>query len=135
MANRGNKKMKLLENLKYTKDHEWVKIEGDKAYIGITDFAQHSLGDIVFVELPEVDSEFAIEEAFGVVESVKAASDIYMPISGKIIKVNEDLVDSPELVNEDSYKNWIIMVEITNTDELSCLLDSKAYEDLCGKEE
>ncbi len=127
--------MKLLENLKYTKDHEWVKIEGDKAYIGITDFAQHSLGDIVFVELPEVDSEFAIEEAFGVVESVKAASDIYMPISGKIIGVNEDLVDSPELVNEDSYKNWIVEVKITNTDELSDLLDSKAYEDLCGKEE
>ncbi|AKN33372.1 glycine cleavage system protein H [Clostridium carboxidivorans P7] len=127
--------MKLLENLKYTKDHEWVKVEGDKAYIGITDFAQHSLGDIVFVELPEVDSEFNAEEAFGVVESVKAASDIYMPISGKIVKVNEDLVDSPELVNEDPYENWIIMISISDTAQLNDLLDSKTYEDLCGKEE
>lgn len=127
--------MKLLENLKYTKDHEWVKVEGDKAYIGITDFAQHSLGDIVFVELPEVDSEFNEEEAFGVVESVKAASDIYMPISGKIVKVNEDLVDSPELVNEDPYENWIIMISISDTAQLNDLLDSKTYEDLCGEEE
>lgn len=127
--------MKLLENLKYTKDHEWVKVEGDKAYIGITDFAQHSLGDIVFVELPEVDSEFNAEEAFGVVESVKAASDIYMPISGKIVKVNEDLVDSPELVNEDPYENWIIMISISDKSQLNDLIDSKAYEDLCGKEE
>lgn len=127
--------MKLLENLKYSKDHEWVKVEGNKAYIGITDFAQHSLGDIVFVELPEVDSEFAEGEVFGVVESVKAASDIYMPISGKVVKANEDLVDSPELVNEDSYKNWMIVVEITNEEELNNLLDSKAYEELCGKEE
>ena len=127
--------MKLLENLKYSKDHEWVKVEGDKAYIGITDFAQHSLGDIVFVELPEVDSELNSGEVFGVVESVKAASDIYMPISGKIVKVNEDLVDSPELVNEDPYKNWIIMVSISDKSQLNDLIDSKAYEDLCGKEE
>lgn len=127
--------MKILENLKYSKDHEWVKVEGDKAYIGITDFAQHSLGDIVFVELPEVDSELNSGEAFGVVESVKAASDIYMPISGKIVKVNEDLVDSPELVNEDPYKNWIIMISISDTAQLNDLIDSKAYEDLCGKEE
>ncbi|AKA70969.1 glycine cleavage system protein GcvH [Clostridium scatologenes] len=127
--------MKILENLKYSKDHEWVKVEGDKAYIGITDFAQHSLGDIVFVELPEVDSELNSGEVFGVVESVKAASDIYMPISGKIVKVNEDLVDSPELVNEDPYKNWIIMISISDTAQLNDLIDSKAYEDLCGKEE
>ncbi|AWI03014.1 glycine cleavage system protein GcvH [Clostridium drakei] len=127
--------MKILENLKYSKDHEWVKVEGDKAYIGITDFAQHSLGDIVFVELPEVDSELNSGEVFGVVESVKAASDIYMPISGKIVKVNEDLVDSPELVNEDPYKNWIIMISISDTVQLNDLIDSKAYEDLCGKEE
>ncbi|NMM65282.1 glycine cleavage system protein GcvH [Clostridium sp. P21] len=127
--------MKILENLKYTKDHEWVKVEGDKAYIGITDFAQHSLGDIVFVELPEVDSELAVEEAFGVVESVKAASDIYMPISGKVVKINEELDDSPELINEDPYGNWIIMVQISDASQLNSLLDSKAYEDLCGKEE
>ncbi len=127
--------MKVLENLRYSKDHEWVKVEGDKAYIGITDFAQHSLGDIVFVELPEVGAELAIEESFGVVESVKAASDVYMPITGKVLKTNNALDDEPELLNEDSYKHWIIMVEITNQSELKNLLDSKAYEDLCGKEE
>lgn len=127
--------MKVLENLKYSKDHEWVKVEGDMAYIGITDFAQHSLGDIVFVELPEVDSELNSGEVFGVVESVKAASDIYMPISGKIVKVNEDLVDSPELVNEDPYENWVIMINISDTAQLNDLIDSKTYEDLCGKEE
>lgn len=127
--------MKLLENLKYSKDHEWVKVEGNKAYIGITDFAQHSLGDIVFVELPEIDSELEEGEVLGVVESVKAASDICMPISGKVIEVNEELVDSPELVNEDAYKNWMIAVEVTNEEQLNSLLDAKEYEELCGKEE
>ena len=111
--------MKLLENLLYSNDHEWVKVDGDKAYIGITDFAQHSLGDIVFVELPEIDSEFAAGDIFGVVESVKAASDLYIPVSGKVVEINEELVDSPEFVNEDAYKNWMIAVELTDKSELN----------------
>lgn len=127
--------MKVLENLLYSNDHEWVKVEGNKAYIGITDFAQHSLGDIVFVELPEIDVEFSTGDPFGVVESVKAASDIYMPIGGKVLEINEELVDSPELVNEDAYKNWMIAVELADKSELSKLLNSKDYEDLYGKEE
>lgn len=127
--------MELLEKLLYSKDHEWVRVEGEKAYIGITDFAQHSLGDIVFVELPEIDSEFAAGEIFGVVESVKAASDLYIPISGKVVEINEELIDSPEFVNEDAYKNWMIAVELTDKSELNTLLNNKAYEDLYGKEE
>lgn len=127
--------MKLIENLLYSKDHEWVKVDGDKVYIGITDFAQHSLGDIVFVELPEIDSEFTAGDPFGVVESVKAASDMNMPISGRVLEINEELVDSPELVNEDAYKNWMIAVELTDKSELNELLNNKDYEELCGKEE
>lgn len=127
--------MKLLENLLYSKDHEWVKIEGDKAYIGITDYAQHSLGDIVFVELPEVGLEISAGETFGVVESVKAASDLLMPVNGKVLEINEELIDSPELVNEDAYVNWMIAVELTNKEDLKELLNNKAYEDLYGKEE
>lgn len=127
--------MKLLENLLYSKDHEWVKIDGDKAYIGITDYAQHSLGDIVFVELPEVGLEISAGETFGVVESVKAASDLLMPVNGKVLQINEELIDSPELVNEDAYVNWMIAVELTNKEDLKELLNNKSYEDLYGKEE
>lgn len=124
--------MKVLNELRYTKDHEWLKVEGDKAYVGITDFAQDSLGDIVFVELPEVDTEFSKDDAFGVVESVKAASDLYIPVSGKVIEVNEDLIDNPEKINEDAYKNWMLIVELSNKSELDDLLKAEEYENICG---
>lgn len=127
--------MKVLKDLLYTEEHEWVKIQGDKAYIGITDFAQHSLGDIVFVELPDIDSEFLTGDTFGVIESVKAASDLYIPVGGKVLEINEELVDNPAAVNEDAYENWMIAIEITDKSELHQLLDSKEYEELCGKEE
>lgn len=127
--------MKVLNELLYTKEHEWVKVDGDKAYIGITDFAQDSLGDIVFVELPEVDAEFSKEDAFGVVESVKAASDLYIPVSGKVIEINEDLIDNPEKVNEDAYKNWMLLVELSDKSEIDGLLKAEEYEKLCGKGE
>lgn len=124
--------MKVLNELLYTKEHEWVKVDGDKAYVGITDFAQDSLGDIVFVELPEVDAEFSKEDAFGVVESVKAASDLYIPVSGKIVGINEDLIDNPEKVNEDAYKNWMLIVELSDKSELDELLKPEEYKNLCG---
>jgi glycine cleavage system H protein len=126
--------MKVLKNLLYTKDHEWVKVSGGKAYIGITDFAQHALGDIVFIELPEVDSEVSAEETFGVVESVKAASDMYMPIDGKVLEVNETVIDDPALVNEDAYDNWMMLVEVTDKAQLDELLTAEEYEDFCSKE-
>ncbi len=126
--------MKVLSNLLYTKDHEWVKVTGGKAYIGISDFAQHALGDIVFIELPEVDTEISEGDALGVVESVKAASDILMPIDGKVLEVNEAIVDDPALVNEDAYENWLILVEITNKGQLDELMTAEEYEDFCSKE-
>lgn len=127
--------MKILNELLYSKDHEWVKAEGNKAYIGISDFAQNSLGEIVFVELPEVDTEFSKDEAFGVVESVKAASDLYIPVGGKVVEINEKLVDSPELVNEDAYGSWMIVVEMSDKSELDGLLKADQYEKLCDKGE
>jgi len=123
-----------MEKLLYTKDHEWVKVEGNTALIGITDHAQKSLGEIVYVELPEVDDELKIEEAFGVIESVKAASDSYMPVSGKIIEVNEALEDSPTLLNEDPYGAWIIKIELSDEGELDSLLDLSAYNELCEED-
>ena len=126
--------MKTLKELLYSKDHEWVKVEGDRAYVGISDFAQHALGDIVFVELPDVDAEFASGDAFGVVESVKAASDMNIPLSGKVLEINEAIVDSPELVNEDSYENWMIVIEISNKEELNDLMNEEQYNEYCSKE-
>lgn len=126
--------MEVLKNLLYTEDHEWVKVEGDKAYIGITDFAQKSLGSLVYIELPEVDSDFEKGDSFAVIESVKAASDSYMPISGKVLEVNEEVVDNPESVNDAPYDNWFICVEISNTDELENLMKPEDYEKLCHKE-
>ena len=123
--------MKIVEGLKYSNDHEWVKVEGEKAYIGITDFAQHSLGDIVFVELPEIGDEIEKEGVFGTVESVKAASDVYLPVSGKVLEVNEALVDEPELVNTDAFENWMVCVELTNPEELDELMDAADYEKIC----
>lgn len=116
--------MKVLKDLYYTKDHEWLKVEGDEAYIGLTDFAQDSLGDIVYVELPEVDDEFSKEDAFAAVESVKAASDVFMPVDGKIVEVNEALLDEPGLINEDPYENWIAKIEIADKSQLDELLSA-----------
>ncbi len=118
--------------LKYTKDHEWIKMEGDTAIIGISDFAQDALGDVVFINLPEVGDAVNAGEAFGDVESVKAVSDVNSPVTGTVCAVNEELVDAPELLNEDPYANWIIKVEgITAYEEL---LDAAAYEAFCAEE-
>ncbi len=127
--------MKTVEGLFYSKDHEWVKVDGDKAYIGITDYAQHSLGDIVFVEVPEVDDEVEKDETFGVVESVKAASDLYSPVTGTVVEINEDLEDSPELVNQDAFENWMILVELNDKSELDDLMSAEESKEFCEKEE
>jgi glycine cleavage system H protein len=126
--------MKILKDLFYSKDHEWVKVDGDKAYIGITDFAQHALGSIVFVELPEVDAELSAGDTFGVVESVKAASDMITPVDGKVVELNENIVDDPALVNEDAFENWMIVVELSDKSQLEDLLSAEAYEEFCSKE-
>lgn len=127
--------MKVLKDLYYTNDHEWVKVEGEEAYIGITDYAQHSLGDIVYVELPEIDDEFDQEEAFSAVESVKAASDVYIPISGRVIAVNEALIDDPALLNSDPYDNWIVKIEMSDKSQIDELMTSEDYEKLLAEEE
>lgn len=127
--------MKVLENLFYTEDHDWVKVEGDTAFIGITDFAQHALGDIVYVELPEVDSEFSQGDTFGVIESVKAAADIHIAVGGKIIEINENISDDPALLNQDAYENWMIKIELSDKSELDNLMKSEEYEEFCSKEE
>lgn len=126
--------MKTLKELFYSNDHEWVKLEGNKAYVGISDFAQHSLGDIVFVELPEVDAEFTSGEAFGVIESVKAASDMIIPLSGKVLEINEAIVDNPVLVNDDCYENWMILIEVNNMEEIKELMNEEQYSEYCSKE-
>lgn len=122
------------EDLKYTKTHEWVKVEGNKAKIGITYHAQEQLHDIVYVELPNVGDEIAKGDNLGVVESVKAASDIYAPISGKVVAVNEEVVNSPELLNQDPYNNWLVEMEITNPDELDELLSAEEYKKVVEEE-
>ena len=127
--------MKILKDLKYSNDHEWVKVEGNIATIGITDFAQNQLGDVVFVDLPEAGRELTSGGEFGAIESVKAVSDLYSPISGVVKEVNADLVEAPEAVNEDPFGiAWMIKVEMSDTSELDKLLDSAAYEELCKKE-
>lgn len=124
---------KVIEGLYYSESHEFVKVEGEFAYVGITDFAQHELGNIVYVDLPEVDDEIEAEEDFGAVESVKAASDLTSPISGKVVEINEALEDNPELINQDAFENWIIKVELSDKSELDNLMDAKAYEEFCNK--
>lgn len=126
--------MKVLEDLLYTEDHEWVKVEGDEALIGLADYAQDALGDIVYVELPDEDEEFEKEEAFAAVESVKAAADVYMPVDGKILEINEELMDDPALLNEDSYENWIVKIEIADKDQLDDLMTSEDYEKFLDEE-
>lgn len=127
--------MKVLKDLYYTKDHEWLKVDGDEAYVGLADYAQDHLGDIVYVELPEVDDEFSKEEAFSAVESVKAASDVFMPVDGKVVEVNEALLDEPALINEDAYANWIVKVELNDKSQLDDLMNSDDYEKFLAEEE
>ena len=126
--------MKIVEGNLYTKDHEWVKIDGNEAFVGISDHAQHSLGDIVYVELPDVGDEFDKGEAFAVVESTKAASDVYLPVAGKVVEVNEALDDAPELINEDAFANWIAKVELSGDADTSDLMDAAAYKEFCENE-
>ena len=124
---------KVIEGFYYSESHEYVKVEGDFAFIGITDYAQHALGNVVYVDLPEVDDEVTAGEEFGAVESVKAASDIIAPVSGTIVEVNKALDDQPELLNQDAYENWIIKVELSDKSELDALMDAKAYAEFCEK--
>jgi len=125
--------MEIKPELKYTKDHEWIKVEGNVATIGITDYAQGELGDIVYVEIEALDEELQKEEIFGSVEAVKTVSDLFLPVSGKITHINESLEDNPELINEDPYnKGWIIKMEIQTPSELDGLLDADSYQDLIG---
>lgn len=126
--------MKIVTGLLYAKDHEWVRVEGDTAYIGIADFAQNQLGDIVYVELPEIDDELEIEDDFSAIESVKAAADVYMPVSGKVVEINEALMDDPALLNADPYENWMIKVELTDKSELDDLMTSEEYEKFVAEE-
>ncbi len=125
---------KTLEGLYYSESHEWVKVEGNVAIIGITDFAQHAMGDLSYVDMPEVDDELEKGEEFGAVESVKAASDLYSPVSGTVIEINEELEDAPELLNQDAFANWIVKVEMSDSSELEALMDAAAYEAMCANE-
>jgi glycine cleavage system H protein len=122
---------KTLEGLYYTTSHEWVKVEDGFAYVGITDYAQHSLGEIVFVELPEEETQISVGSEFSAIESVKAASDIMSPVSGTIVLVNDELEDNPELINEDPYENWIIKIDLEDESQLNKLLSKEEYEEIC----
>ena len=125
--------MEIKEDLKNTKDHEWIRIDGDVATVGITDFAQGELGDIVYVEVDTLDETLSKDEVFGTVEAVKTVSDLFLPMSGKIIEFNEALNDNPELVNDSPYGDgWIIKVEVSDVNELEQLLDSKSYSEITG---
>jgi glycine cleavage system H protein len=127
--------MDFPDELKYTEEHEWVSIEGDIATIGISDFAQNQLGDVVFVELPEVGDELEAGKPFGVVESVKAVSDLFAPLSGEVIDVNEELNDTPELINTSAYEDgWIVKLRLSNPEELDELMDADAYQELVNEE-
>jgi len=126
--------MNIPEELKYTKDHEWISIDGEIATVGITDFAQRELGDIVYVEVETVGETLDADEVFGTVEAVKTVSDLFLPVSGEIIEFNEDLEDTPEDVNAEPYsKGWMIKMKISNTDDLNKLLDSNQYRELIGE--
>ena len=122
---------KIIDGLYYSESHEYVRVEGNVGFIGITDYAQHALGNVVYVDMPEVDDEVSAGEEFGAVESVKAASDLISPVSGVVVEVNDALDDEPELLNKDAFENWIIKVELTDKTELDNLMDAKAYEAYC----
>jgi glycine cleavage system H protein len=120
-----------MEGLLYSESHEFIRVEGDFGYIGISDYAQHALGNVVYVDMPDVDDEVTAGEEFGAVESVKAASDLISPVSGTVVEVNEALEDEPELLNKDAFTNWIIKVQLSDPSELDNLMDAKAYEAFC----
>lgn len=122
---------KILDDLRYADSHEWVKVEGDIATVGITDYAQHALGNIVYVDMPEVGDEVTAGEDFGAVESVKAASDLISPVSGEVVEINEALEDEPELLNADAFANWIMKVKLSDAAEIDALLDAAAYAKIC----
>ena len=124
---------KVIEGLYYSESHEYVRVEGNTGFIGITDYAQNALGNVVYVDMPDVDDEITAGEDFGAVESVKAASDLLSPVSGTVLEVNEALEDQPELINQDAFENWIIKVELSDTGELVQLMDAKAYEAFCNQ--
>ena len=126
--------MNVPADLKYTNDHEWVRIEGNEAYVGVTDFAQNELGDIVYVEIETVGDEIARGEVFGTIEAVKTVSDLFMPLSGTVLELNPELEAAPELVNEDPYKKgWMVKLSIKDADELDELLDAKGYQSVIGQ--
>ena len=122
--------MKVIPSLKYTDKHEWVRMDGEFAYIGITDYAQDQLGEVLFVEMPEVGDELTQGEEYGVVESSKVASDLVAPISGEVVEINDKLHDEPEYVNEDPYDAWIVKIKVSDEDELESLLNSDGYESI-----
>ncbi|WP_347719667.1 glycine cleavage system protein GcvH [uncultured Alloprevotella sp.] len=122
---------KIIEGLYYSESHEFVKVEGEYAYIGITDFAQGQLGNVTYIEFPEVDDEIRAGDSFGSVESVKAASDLTSPVSGVVVEINDVLEDEPELVNKDAYSNWLIKIKLSDPSELESLMDAQAYTNIC----
>ncbi|MGN0304365.1 MAG: glycine cleavage system protein GcvH [Prevotella sp.] len=122
---------KVIEGLYYTESHEYVKVVGEYGYVGITDYAQHQLGNVVYVDLPEVDDEVTAGDDFGAVESVKAASDLVSPVSGVVVEVNEALEDDPALINKDAFENWIIKVKLSDMVELDGLMNASQYEEIC----
>ena len=124
---------KFIEGLYYSESHEYVRVEGDYAFIGITDYAQGALGNVVYVDMPDVDDEVEAGEDFGAVESVKAASDLTSPVSGTVVETNEALEDAPELLNKDAFENWIMKVKLSDKTELDSLMDAKAYEEFCNQ--
>ena len=124
---------KIIEGLLYSESHEWVKIDGNVAIIGVSDFAQSELGDITYVDMPDVDDEVTAEEDFGALESVKASSDLICPVSGTVVERNDELEDAPELINQDPYANWIIKVEMSDPSEVDALLDAAGYAALIGE--
>ncbi len=123
--------MTIKENLRYAESHEWVSLDGEIATVGITDYAQHALGDIVYVDMPEVGDEVTAGEDFGAVESVKAASDLYSPVTGEGVEINEALEDEPDLMNQEAFANWIMKVKVADPSELDALLDAAAYAKIC----
>ncbi len=124
---------KVLESLRYSESHEWVKIDGDIATIGVSDYAQSEMGDITYVDMPDTGEEISAGEEFGALESVKSSSDLYSPVSGTIVETNSEVEDSPELINEDAYKNWIIRIKMSDPSETDGLLDASAYAKLTEK--
>lgn len=124
---------KILDGLKYSESHEWVKVEGNIAVVGVSDFAQKEMGDITYVDMPEVDDEVTAGEEFGALESVKASSELISPVSGKVVEVNSELEDAPEKVNEDAYAAWIIKVEMADASELDALMDAAGYKAQIGE--